>query len=120
MSENQLVDQLLRASSPEALLATFAALTHRIHANAHDTASPAARAVVEADLRTQRDIVQVELVQRMTPDPSPVSEGDVALLEVGVHRADSEQALIEFTSMEGPFSVRVPQRELTRVRPGPG
>ena len=44
-----------------------------------------------------------------------VQEGDVVVLRAKVARANNEQALIEFESMEGPFSVRVPVSELLRV-----
>lgn len=44
-----------------------------------------------------------------------IQEGDTAVLRVKVARADSEQAFIEFASMEGPFSVRVPVSELLRT-----
>lgn len=37
-----------------------------------------------------------------------VQEGDSVVLRAKVARADGEQAFIEFESMEGPFSVRVP------------
>ena len=42
-------------------------------------------------------------------------EGDAVILWARVARANSEQAFIEFRSMEGPFSVRVPLSELRRV-----
>jgi hypothetical protein len=41
-----------------------------------------------------------------------MTENDVVSLRVRIHRMDDEQALIEFVSMEGPFSVRVPLTEL--------
>lgn len=44
-----------------------------------------------------------------------VQEGDNVVLRAKVYRASSEQALIEFQSMEGVFSVRVPLSELLRV-----
>lgn len=44
-----------------------------------------------------------------------VQDGDDVVLRAKVYRADSEQALIEFVSMEGPFSVRVPLSEVLRV-----
>ena len=44
-----------------------------------------------------------------------IQEGDTAVLRVKVARANKEQALIEFVSMEGPFSVRVPVSELLRT-----
>lgn len=47
-----------------------------------------------------------------------IQEGDTAVLRVKVARADSEQAFIEFASMEGPFSVRVPVTELLRTSDG--
>lgn len=37
------------------------------------------------------------------------------VLRVKVARANAEQAFIEFVSMEGPFSVRVPVTELLRT-----
>lgn len=43
----------------------------------------------------------------------PFDEGDHAALRVKVARANSEQALIGFQSMEGPYSIRVPLSELT-------
>lgn len=42
-----------------------------------------------------------------------VQEGDEVYLRAKVARANDGQALIEFSSMEGPFSVRVPLSELT-------
>jgi hypothetical protein len=47
-----------------------------------------------------------------TSKHAPFDEGDEVFLKARVYRANSEQALIEFVSMEGPFSVRVPQAEL--------
>lgn len=48
-----------------------------------------------------------------------LDEGDHAVLRVKVYRANSEQALIEIRSTDGPFSLRVPVSELLRVyRPG--
>lgn len=44
-----------------------------------------------------------------------IQEGDSAVLRVKVFRADKKQALIEFESMEGTFSVRVPVTELLRT-----
>lgn len=44
-----------------------------------------------------------------------VQEGDSVVLRAKVYRADDKQALIEFKSMEGTFSVRVPLSELLRV-----
>lgn len=44
-----------------------------------------------------------------------IQEGDDVVLRARVYRANSEQAFIEFESMEGPFSVRVPLAELLRV-----
>lgn len=44
-------------------------------------------------------------------------EGDDVFLTAKVYRANGEQALIEFRSMEGPYSIRVPLSELTRVLP---
>jgi hypothetical protein len=48
-----------------------------------------------------------------------IGEGDHAVLRVKVARANDEQAFIEFTSMEGPFSVRVPLTELLQVWEAP-
>lgn len=45
-----------------------------------------------------------------------VDEGDEVLLRAKVARANAEQALIGFTSMEGPYSIRVPLSEITRER----
>lgn len=45
----------------------------------------------------------------------PLDEGDTAVLNVVVARANAEQAFIGFRSMEGPFSIRVPLRELRRT-----
>jgi len=39
------------------------------------------------------------------------------VLRARVARADGGQALIEFASMEGPFSVRVPLSEVLRTAP---
>ncbi len=44
-----------------------------------------------------------------------VQEGDAVVLRAKVARADGQQAFIEFESMEGPYSVRVPLAELHRV-----
>ena len=44
-----------------------------------------------------------------------IQEGDTAVLRVRVARANDEQAFIEFVSMEGPYSVRVPVTELLRT-----
>jgi hypothetical protein len=44
-------------------------------------------------------------------------EGDDAVLRVKVARANDEQAFVEFLSMEGPFSVRVPLSELGHTDP---
>lgn len=41
-----------------------------------------------------------------------IDEGDDVLLRAKVYRVNREQALIEFTSMEGPYSIRVPLSEL--------
>lgn len=51
----------------------------------------------------------------MEPRYAEIQEGDDVVLRAKVARADSEQAFIEFKSMEGPFSVRVPITELLRV-----
>lgn len=50
---DELVEKL-RATSPEGLLRTFAALTHQMHDAEDDT-----------DLRTQRAYVELELLHRM-------------------------------------------------------
>ena len=44
-----------------------------------------------------------------------IQEGDNVVLRATVCRSNDEQAFIEFASMEGPFSVRVPLSELLRV-----
>lgn len=44
-----------------------------------------------------------------------IQEGDGVVLRATVARANKDQAFIEFKSMEGPFSVRVPLSELLRV-----
>lgn len=44
-----------------------------------------------------------------------IQEGDSVVLRAKVARANEEQAFIEFTSMEGPYSVRVPLSEILRV-----
>ena len=41
-------------------------------------------------------------------------EGDEVFLKAKVYRANLEQAFIEFISMEGVFSIRVPVSELER------
>jgi len=46
-----------------------------------------------------------------------LDEGDAVWLKAKVFRADSEQALIEFQSMDGIFSIRVPVHELARLGP---
>ena len=61
------VREIIARTSPEALVKGFASLTHRIHANANDTASPSARAEVERDLRAQRELVEAEMMRRMQP-----------------------------------------------------
>jgi hypothetical protein len=48
-----------------------------------------------------------------------LDEGDPVLLGATVYRADNEQALIEFKSMEGWFSVRVPLDQLTKKETQP-
>jgi len=55
LSDRQ-ADRALAGASPEALLRTFAALTHQLH----DAAGR-----YERDLRAQRDKVQAELLRRM-------------------------------------------------------
>lgn len=52
---------------------------------------------------------------KMSDRYAAIQEGDNAVLRVKVARADKGQALIEFVSMEGPFSVRVPIAELLRT-----
>lgn len=42
-----------------------------------------------------------------------MKEGDVANLRVKVARIDGTQALLEITSMQGPYSLRVPITELS-------
>lgn len=44
-----------------------------------------------------------------------IQEGDNVVLRAKVARANEEQALIEFVSMDGPFSLRVPITEIMRV-----
>lgn len=44
-------------------------------------------------------------------------EGDEVLLRARVYRANREQALISFVSMDGQFSIRVPVGELARAPP---
>jgi hypothetical protein len=44
-----------------------------------------------------------------------VQEGDDVVLRAKVARANGEQAFIEFVSMDGPFSIRVPLSEIMRV-----
>jgi len=46
-----------------------------------------------------------------------VQEGDAVVLRAKVAGANNEQAFIEFESMEGMFSVRVPLSEILRVGP---
>ena len=53
---------LLRETSDEGLLKTFAALTHRLHVADRKPEHLA----LAADLRAQRDIVQAEILRRMT------------------------------------------------------
>jgi hypothetical protein len=43
---------------------------------------------------------------------STFQEGDDALLQVHVARANSQQVLISFESMEGTFTIRVPVSQL--------
>lgn len=54
---------VLRRTSNEALLQTFAALTHRLHAADRSKGSEAA--ALSLRLRSQRDRVQVEILRRM-------------------------------------------------------
>lgn len=63
----------------------------------------------------QRKDIAAELEAREKTRYANTQEGDEAVLRVLVSRADHEQAFIEFMSMEGPFSVRVPQAELLRT-----
>lgn len=57
-------EKVLRASTNEGLLQTFAALTHRVHVadgwKSGDGVPPDARA-----LRTQRELVRAEVLRRM-------------------------------------------------------
>jgi hypothetical protein len=46
-------------------------------------------------------------------------EGDEVFLRAKVFRADSMQALVEFVSMEGIFSIRVPVNQLVGALPLP-
>ncbi|WP_159083895.1 hypothetical protein [Nocardioides terrigena] len=48
-------------------------------------------------------------------EQASIQEGDYAVMRVKVARANDEQAFIEFASMEGPFSIRVPLSELLKV-----
>ena len=57
----ELLQQLLRSSSPDGLLNTIAALTHRMHATDEPTA--------KAELRDQRDLVKNEIIRRIHADP---------------------------------------------------
>lgn len=56
-------DDLLRRTSDEALLRTFAALTHRLHVA--DRKRGPVVAILAMDLREQRDLVQEEILRRM-------------------------------------------------------
>lgn len=56
--ERPTAEQALRATSNEALLRTFAALTHRMHSSREE-------ARTEAELRGHRDMVQAEVLRRM-------------------------------------------------------
>lgn len=44
-----------------------------------------------------------------------IEEGDLVWLAAKVYRCNDEQALIEFTSMEGIYSIRVPIAEIVPV-----
>jgi hypothetical protein len=46
-------------------------------------------------------------------------EGQEVSLKVRICRNDSEQALIEFNSMAGPYTIRVPLSELSRALSNP-
>lgn len=66
---------LLRSTSPEGLLDTYAALTHRLHGlrTALDSGVPSSSERVtlrsiQRDLRAQRDMVRGELLRRMGGD----------------------------------------------------
>lgn len=48
---------------------------------------------------------------------SQFAEGDEVFMMAKVYRANDEQALVEFQSMEGPFSVRVPVSILKFIEP---
>jgi hypothetical protein len=48
------------------------------------------------------------------PKARAIREGDAVNLRAKVYRADRVQALIEFTSMEGTYSIRVPLSEVRR------
>lgn len=61
---------LLRAATPDGLLTTFAALTHRIDGTERTPCDHSVAAFLEvrakaATLRTQRDMVQAEILRRM-------------------------------------------------------
>lgn len=86
-----------------------------------------AERLVESTVQTlAAEIAQVQIIAPgIAPAPRAFSparrgslprifqEGDSAKLAVTVARVNFEQALIEFTSMEGPYSVRVPVVELS-------
>jgi hypothetical protein len=57
------VMRLLRETSDEGLLRTFAALTHRLHSADRSKRPDAGRLAL--DLRFQRDTVQEEILRRM-------------------------------------------------------
>ena len=52
----------------------------------------------------------------LAKEEEPLDEGDDALLKTKIYKLDSEQALIEFESMQGPFSIRVPLVYLQKVK----
>lgn len=58
----------LRATSTQALLRTFAALTHRLHAARANLTTPA-RITAYQDLRAQRDLVEAEVLRRTGDAP---------------------------------------------------
>lgn len=49
----------------DVLLKTFASLTHQMHEVSNGDGTPAERANKEYDLRTQRNVVQAEILRRM-------------------------------------------------------
>lgn len=70
-----------------------------------------------AELVAQNDRVPTQRVGGEWEDgqmSESIEEGDGVFLRVRVYRCNGEQALVEFASMQGPYSIRVPLAELTR------